>query len=311
MTTDAIAGVVPAHLTPMHADGAIAWDALDAHARWLADVEGVRWITTTAHASEVATLTDDERQELIARLVSTVGDRVGIVAGVYEDGSARAAAQAKRAVDAGAKALLVFPSAVFAGGGPTHARTQIAHYEAIANAVDVPLIAFKYAVSSPLTMTRSTLLEILKEVPSVVAVKEWSYDIVEYEDTYRAVKESHPEVSVLSSFSRSLLASLVAGSDGVLSGHGSIFADLQSQMWREMQEHNLVAARETWDRIYPLADACYAQPFLDGHNRMKTVLGLLGRIPMETTQVRAPLVSVTADEVESLRKACVASGLLT
>lgn len=294
----------------MRADGSIAWDALDAHVRWLADVEGVRWITTTAHASEVATLTDDERGELIARLVATVGDRVGIVAGVYEDGSARAAVQARLAVDAGASALLVFPSGVFAGGGPTHARSQLAHYEAIANAVDVPLIAFKYAVTSPLTMTSGTLLQILKEIPAVVAVKEWSYDIVEYEDTYHAVKGSHPDVTVLSSFSRSLLASLVVGGDGVLSGHGSVVADLQVRLWREVNEGNILAAQQTWARVYPLSRACYAEPFLDQHNRMKTILGMLGRIPMDTTHVRAPLVSLAPAERETLRQACVASGVL-
>lgn len=311
INADSISGVIPAHLTPMYADGAIAWEALDEHARWLADVEGVKWITTTAHASEVATLTDDERQEVIARLVATVGDRVGVVAGVYEDGSARAAAQARRAVDAGAKALLVFPSGTFAGGGPNHPRTQIAHYSAIAESVDVPLVAFKYPVTSPLNIPTSTLLQIFDEVPSVVAVKEWSYDIVEYEDTYRAIKESHPNVAILSSFSRSLLSSLVAGSDGVLSGHGSIVADLQSKLWREVQQRDLSAAQHTWNRIYPLARACYREPFLDQHNRMKSVLGLLDRIPMDTTHVRRPLVDLARHEVDALRSACVAAGLLS
>jgi 4-hydroxy-tetrahydrodipicolinate synthase len=308
---NAFTGVIPAHLTPMRADGAIDWAALESHVAWLAAVDGVRWITTTAHASEVATLTDDERLQLITRVDAAAGDGVGVVAGVYEDGSSRAAEQAKRAVDAGAQALLIFPSGTFAGGGPQRPATQLAHYSTIAEAVDVPLIIFKYALTSPLTIPNTTLLAILEAIPTVVAVKEWSYDIVEYEDTYRLLKQTHPEVSVLSSFSRSLLASLLVGSDGVLSGHGSIVADLQAEVWSAVGRGDLAAASAAWDRIYPLAVACYQQPFLDQHNRMKTVLGLLGRIPMESTFVRAPLVSLPTDEVEALRQACRAAGLLS
>ncbi|WGX96672.1 dihydrodipicolinate synthase family protein [Nocardioides sp. L-11A] len=304
-----ISGVIPAHLTPMLADGAIDWTALGDHVRWLAGIDGVRWITTTAHASEVATLDDDERQRLIGAVATSLGDDIGVVAGIYEDGSARAARQARLAVDAGARALLLFPSGTFAGGGPSHPRTQVAHYETIAEAVDVPLIIFKYAVSSPLTMTAATVLEILARIPNVTAVKEWSYDIVEYEDTYRAVKEVRPDVSVLSSFSRSLLSSLVVGSDGVLSAHGSIVGDLQAELWTMVQNRDLDRARDLWDRIYPLAAACYRQPFLDQHNRMKTVLGLLGRIPMGSTFVRAPLTTLPPDELAELERACLAAGL--
>lgn len=310
MTTNhSVAGVIPAHLTPMLADGTIDWSALEAHIRWLAGIDGVRWITTTAHASEVATLTDDERQELIASLVSTLGDDLGVVAGVYEDGSARAAHQARLAVEAGARALLIFPSGVFAGGGADHPRTQLAHYESIAEAVDVPLIIFKYAVGSPLTMSVDTVLQILGRIPTVVAVKEWSYDIVEYEDTYRAIKQARPDVAVLSSFSRSMLASLVVGSDGILSGHGSIVGDLQAELWAAVRERDMEGARALWDRIYPLAVACYRHPFLDQHNRMKTVLGILGRIPMDSTFVRAPLTSLSRDEIAQLDGACRAAGV--
>lgn len=305
----AIRGLIPAHILPMSQGGEIRWDALTKHLGWLTDVPGVEWVTTVAHASEVATLTEAERQQLIEHVVSVVPESVSVVAGVYDDGSSRAAADAKRWVTAGASALLVFPSGVFAGGSQQRPEAQKAHYETIASVVDVPLIIFKYPSGSPLEVKLETTLELCDAIPTVSAVKEWSYDIVEYENTWRAIKENAPQVSVLSSFSRSLLASLVVGSDGILSGHGSVVADLQADLLAAVQREDLAAARTIWDRIYPLAVACYAEPFFDQHNRMKAALGEIGRLPADATSVRAPLVDVSAAERATLTQACAAAGI--
>ncbi len=302
-------GLIPAHILPMEPGGKIHWEALTEHLSWLVGVPGVQWITTVAHASEVATLTTAERQRLIEYVVAAVPESVSVIAGVFDDGSARAAADAARWVRAGASALLVFPSGVFAGGAQRHPEAQRAHYETIAEAVDVPLVIFKYPVGSPLEVPLDTTLRLCEAIPTVAAVKEWSYDIVAYEDTWRAVKQQVPHVSVLSSFSRSLLASLVVGSDGILSGHGSLVADLQAELWAAVQRQDLAGARTVWDRIYPLARACYADPFFDQHNRMKTALGHLGRIPTEATGVRAPLVPIGDEERAVLARACTEAGI--
>jgi 4-hydroxy-tetrahydrodipicolinate synthase len=304
-----ISGLIPAHISPMTTGGEIHWDALTTHVQWLTRIPGVNWLTTTAHASEVASLTSTERLRMIERVVTITAGAAGIVAGVYDDGSDRAAGQARRAVDAGAQALLVFPSGVFAGGAQLRPESQRAHYEAVAEAVDVPLILFKYPVGSPLTLPLETAVEICRTVPNVAAIKEWSYDIVEYEDTWRTIKTETPHVAVLSSFSRSLFATLLIGSDGILSGHGSLVADLQSKLLAAVRADDVIAARAVWDRIYPLAVACYADPIFDQHNRMKAALGLLGRIPPETTHVRRPLVKVGEDELITLKAACVAAGI--
>lgn len=305
-----VRGVIPAHILPMSKGGAIHWDALTSHVQWLTAVPGVNWITTTGHASEVAALTTEERQRMIEHVVSVVPDSINVVAGIYDDGSARAAAEARRAVDSGAKALLVFPSGVFAGGSQQRPESQRSHFEAVAEAVDVPLIIFKYPVGNPLTLPLETTLEMCQTIPTVAAIKEWSYDIVEYEDTWRAIKADAPHVSVLSSYSRSLFSSLMVGSDGILSGHGSIVADLQSELFAAVQSGDLVAARKAWDRIYPVAVACYADPFFDQHNRMKAALGMLGRIPREATYVRRPLVEVDDTEIAALKTACAAAGIV-
>ena len=60
--------------------------------------------------------------------------------------------------------------------------------------------------------------------------------------------------------------------------------------------------------IHPLAEVFYSEPWSDMHNRMKEALVLLGRLPRAV--VRPPLVKLGAGEIERVRLALVAAGLL-
>jgi dihydrodipicolinate synthase/N-acetylneuraminate lyase len=79
-------------------------------------------------------------------------------------------------------------------------------------------------------------------------------------------------------------------------------------LFEAIQANDLAAARAANDRIYPLVQAFYRAPFLDMHNRMKVCLQLLGRI--DAAVVRPPLMPLTSAEIEELKAALVASGLL-
>jgi 4-hydroxy-tetrahydrodipicolinate synthase len=87
-----------------------------------------------------------------------------------------------------------------------------------------------------------------------------------------------------------------------------VIADLQAALWQAVQANDLARARQINDRIYPLAAAFYADPFVDMHNRMKEALVLLGRIP--AAHVRPPLTPVGGAEREAIRWALAASGLV-
>lgn len=300
-------GVIPAHLLPFTADLEIDEPGLRRHLRALLEVDGVTGITTNAHASEVATLDAEERRRLLDIVLDEVGGRVPVVSGVYQDGSAKAARIAADAEAAGASGLLVFPTAVFEGGGPSRPEMALGHYGAIADATSLPLIAFLYPSTSGLRLPTDTVVRLCAEIEQVVAVKEWSNDIVAYERNLRALRALDRPVAVLSSFSRSLLASLVLGADGILSGHGSVVVDLHVELWRAVEKQDLALARRIWDRIQPVAEACYADPFLDGHNRMKVALAELGRI--DAAHVRPPLQPIPAAERQTLQDAVAAAGL--
>jgi 4-hydroxy-tetrahydrodipicolinate synthase len=94
----------------------------------------------------------------------------------------------------------------------------------------------------------------------------------------------------------------------MLSGSGSVIADLQAQLFRFVQEENLEKAKAMHDRITPTAEVFYAEPWVDMHNRMKEALVLLGRLPRAV--VRPPLVKIAPQEIERIRAALVAAGLL-
>ncbi len=115
-------------------------------------------------------------------------------------------------------------------------------------------------------------------------------------------------VNVLTTHSSWLFSSLVLGCKGLLSGSGSVIADLQAQLFRAVQADELAAAKALNDRIYPLARVFYADPFVDMHNRMKEALVLLGRLPRAV--VRPPLVKLGAAEIERIRVALLDAQIL-
>ncbi len=115
-------------------------------------------------------------------------------------------------------------------------------------------------------------------------------------------------VNVLSTHSAWLFSSLVLGCNGLLSGSGSVIADLQSGLFKAVKGNDLAAAKRFNDRIYPLAKVFYAEPWADMHNRMKEALVLMGKLPRAV--VRPPLVKITRAEIDRIRGALVEAGLL-
>lgn len=292
MQREQLAGVIPACLMPFDADLEIDEANLRRHLAALVAVDGVDAITVNAHASEVATLTPSEQRRVLEIARDEVGGMASIIAGVYADSTADAARIARDAERDGADALLIFPSDLL-HGSQLRPDMAVAHYSAIADATVLPMIAFIYPPPSGKCLGLDALLAICTEVDNVAAVKEWSNDIVLYERNLRELKSLDKPISVLSSFSRSLLASLCVGADGILSGHGSVVAALHVEIFRAVEAGDLKQARIVWNRMYDFVEACYADPFLDGHNRMKEALAALGRIDL--ARVRPPLLAVPED----------------
>ena len=147
-----------------------------------------------------------------------------------------------------------------------------------------------------------------EQVPTIRAIKDWAGNVPQHEMHIRVLQTLPRPVNVLTTHSAWLFSSLVLGCNGLLSGSGSVIADLQSQLFAAVQANDLATARAVNDRIYPLAKVFYADPWADMHNRMKEALVLLGRLPRAV--VRPPLVKLGRAEIERIRAALVDAGLL-
>ena len=299
-------GVIPAILLPFNDDLSIDERSFRAHIRDVGGTEGISALTINAHSTEVASCSFDEQRRVLDIAQDEIGDRLPLVHGIWADGSLEAARIAKMAAAGGASALLVFPPAPFTMG--QNAEMALAHFQRIADACDLPLIAFQYPLATGQGYPKDTLLRLCDEVPTLRAIKDWSNNVPQHEWHVRTLQALPRPVNVLSTHSAWLFSSLVLGCNGLLSGSGSVIADLQARLFRAVQGNDLAEAKRINDRIDPLARVFYADPAVDMHNRMKEALVLLGKLPRAV--VRPPLVKLGEPEIARIRQALVEAGLL-
>jgi 4-hydroxy-tetrahydrodipicolinate synthase len=299
-------GVIPAVLLPFDNDFAIDEASFRKHLRDVASVEGLSAITVNAHSTEVGSCSFEEQKRVLEIAQDEIGGRLPLVNGIWADGSMEAARIARMATQGGASALLVFPPAPFTlGQSPAMA---LAHFKCIADASDLPLIVFQYPLATGQGYPKETLLKLCEEVPSIRAIKDWIGNVPHHEWHVRTLQNMPRPVNVLTTHSSWLFPSLVLGCKGLLSGSGSVIADLQAKLFRAIQYNDLAEAKRLNDRIEPTARVFYADPFVDMHNRMKEALVLLGKLPRVV--VRPPLVKLERREVTLIRQALVEAGLL-
>jgi 4-hydroxy-tetrahydrodipicolinate synthase len=298
-------GVIPATLLAFNEDFSIDEASTRAHLRHVASVAGITAITVNGHASEVHACSDDEQRRILDVSLDEVGDDLPLIAGVWADGSHEAARIARWAEAAGASCLLVFPpQPVMMMQGQMKPEMGVAHFKTIADATDLPIIVFQYP--EQLAYSMETMQRIIDEVPSVVAMKDWNMGHV-HERHVRELQSASRPFNVLSTNSAWLMSSLTMGANGLLSGSGSVIADLQVAVFDALKAGDLHRAQAINDRIYPTAKCFYGAPATDMHNRMKEALVMLGRMPKAV--VRPPLTKLSDAELEGVRQAISEAGL--
>ena len=299
-------GVIPAVLLPFHDDLSIDEASFRAHLHDVGSVQGLSAITINAHSTEVASCTR-------GRAASRHGDRRRGSRRQIADHSRRLGGRqpggrADRPAGAGRRGF----GAAGVSAGALHARPVgrdgAGPFQDHRDATDLPLIVFQYPLATGQGYPAATLERLFDEVPTIRAIKDWTPLVPQHESQIRALQGRARPINVLSTNSAWLLSSLVLGCNGLLSGSGSVIADLQAKLFRAVKANDLAEARRLNDRIYPMARVFYADPFIDMHNRMKEALVLLGKLPRAV--VRPPLVKITDAEIARIRDALVEAGLL-
>ena len=294
-------GVIPATLLAFDKDFQINEKASRKHIKECALTDGISAVTVNGHSSEIHACNFEEQKRILSFSLEEVGDFIPVINGVYADGSIEAAKIAKMSDLTGASALLCFPPQSMAMGGHLRPEMALEHFKRIADATDLPLICFNYPSAGNLTYPFHTLLKLFKTVPTIKAIKDWSNDPMIHEKHIKTFQNLSNPVNVLTTHSSWLMSSLVMGAKGLLSGAGSVIASLQVELFNAVKAKNLESAQIINDQIFPLAQAFYSPPFLDMHNRMKEVLVLTGK--MEEAIVRPPLMKLSSEEINKLKKA--------
>ena len=294
-------GVIPATLLAFDKDFQINEKASRKHIKECALTDGISAVTVNGHSSEIHACNFEEQKRILSFSLEEVGDFIPVINGVYADGSIEAAKIAKMSDLTGASALLCFPPQSMAMGGHLRPEMALEHFKRIADATDLPLICFNYPSAGNLTYPFDTLLKLFETVPTIKAIKDWSNDPMIHEKHIKTFQNLSNPVNVLTTHSSWLMSSLVMGAKGLLSGAGSVIASLQVELFNAVKAKNLESAQKINDQIFPLAQAFYSPPFLDMHNRMKEVLVLTGK--MEEAIVRPPLMKLSSEEINKLKKA--------
>lgn len=301
-------GVIPACLMPFDADMKIDEAAWTAHLEDIASVDGITGIAINGHAAEVHALTIPEQERAVIQAREVLGPlSVPVVAGVYTESSLEAGRMAAQAQHEGAEGLLVFPPAFMSLGGHMRPEMIEEHIRHITDNSDLPIVLFQFPVISNLSYPLATLIRLCEKFPTIRAVKDQIGDGNQHERQIRELHALDNPVNVLTTHSAWLLGSLAMGCDGLLSGAGSVIADLQVALFRAVGANDFATAKAINDRIYPTVRAFYDAPLLDMHNRMKEALVLLGK--MSESHVRPPLMKPNPEEIAKIARMMEAAGL--
>ena len=295
MTTRLI-GCGTALVTPFGRDGSIDERALRALVKWQL-AEGIDFLVPCGSTGEAATMSPDEQCRVISIVAEEAAGRVPVVAGAASNDTQRAIALSRAARAAGATHLL-HTSPMY---NKPPQRGIIAHYRAIADAVDLPIVVYNVPGRTGSNVEAKTTLA-LAATPNIVAVKEASGNLAQIVDILRDRPSSF---SVLSGDDEMTLPVMAAGGEGVVSVVSNAAPRLMTELCACMRAGDLVGARERHFRLLPWMRAAFVE---SNPLPVKAALAMMGKIH---NVLRLPLVPMSEANEGAVRAALITAGALT
>lgn len=277
-------GVIAAPVMPFTDNGAADWDALE---RYIAQVAagGARAVAMNMAASEGGSLNQAEQVEVIQRSKRAADGICPVISGVLSTYTEGAKDVARRVVDAGAEGIVIFPALPTFIAKPVPVSMIADYHAAIAEVVDVPVLAFQTANAAYPVGT----LEALSKIERLVAIKDAAFDI---DRTAELVEEAEPTgIAVLTGNDTFILEAFLLGCAGALIGFAGTATTELVRMQQLAAEGKATEAYAIWNRLGPLARVCWRAPLRDYRVRMKYVLMRQGVIP--GMAARAPQPALT------------------
>lgn len=287
-------GSYPALVTPFK-NGELDLETLKKLVEWHIG-EGTNGFVPVGTTGESPTLTHEEHELVIEEVVRAAAGRVPVIAGAGSNNTLEAIRFMQFAEKAGADAGLVVTPYY---NKPTQ-RGLIAHYTALHDCCDLPIIIYNIPGRSVVDMTPETMGELAK-LPRIVGVKDATGDLN---------RVSQQRISCGSDFVQ------LSGEDGTalaFNAHGgqgciSVTANVAPRLCAEFQaatlEGNFAKALELQDRLFPLHEAIFVEPGLVGAKYAMSQLGLCSE------EVRSPLTGLLDSTKAQIDAAMRHAGLI-
>jgi 4-hydroxy-tetrahydrodipicolinate synthase len=281
-------------VTPFTSDGALDVEAAAALASSLVDA-GNDGLVISGTTGESPTTTDEEQDRLLRAVIEAVGTRAQVLAGVGTNNTAHTVELAKHAEKAGAAGVLVVT--------PYYSKPPqaglLAHFTAIADATELPLMLYDIPGRSGIPIHTETLLK-LAEHPRIVAVKDAKGDLPVSTDVI-----ARTDLAYYSGDDVLNLPLLSVGAVGMVSVVSHVCSPQHVALANAVDCGELEEARRINATIWPAIVGIMTRT--QGAIMAKAALELLGQLSNRTT--RLPLVDATAEQVAVLREDLRAAGL--
>lgn len=277
-------GVCTALITPFR-DGKIDFEALSGLIEFQID-GGVDALLINGTTGESATLTDAEKREIISFAVSEVGGRVPIIAGTGSNDTKKAVELSKFAYDVGADACL----AVTPYYNKASEVGLIKHYEAIADATEIPIILYNVPSRTGVNIPLS-VYERLSEHKNIVAVKEANPSV---SDFARLSARCGKNLDLYSGNDDLILPCLSLGGNGVISVISNALPRQTGEICRLWFGGKIKEATELQLKLLPLTNAlfCEVNPI--------PIKALLSHLGFCKEEYRLPLCPMDSERKKAL-----------
>ena len=299
-------GIIPACVVTFDGSGKFDEHQYRRYLQWLLP-QGPVALAINADTGEGSHLWPHEREAVLRVAVEEAG-AVPVIAGLSAMFTEQAIEEGKRARDAGARGLLVFPIPAYQGT-PLDPAIPVAYHEAVAHGVGLPMVAFQLQPALGGVIFAEDALRQIAAIDNVVALKEASFDARLYLLTRRMIERLPRPIDLLTGDDNFIFESFLMGAEGALIGFGTLATAEQVEMYSLTRQERWSEARAIWERILPLEEAVYGAPVRDYRARTKVALRELGVI--ESTLMRLPLTEVSSESASAVRAALAAAGLLT
>jgi 4-hydroxy-tetrahydrodipicolinate synthase len=285
--------VITAMVTPFSDDGSLNVDAARELASFLVD-HGSDGLVVCGTTGESPTLSHEEKLRLFEAVVGEVGDRAAVIAGTGTYNTAESLELTAEAARIGAHACLIVT--------PYYSKPPqnglLAHFSAIANASDLPLIVYDIPGRTGRRVERATMLELANH-ERIVAVKDAVGDAGETAKLRAELDAAgHDDFEIYSGDDPLLLPHLGAGAVGVVSVCSHLVGPQIKQIFSAWTNGKTDEARRIYSELLPLMTVIMG--VTSSPTPVKTALAMLG---MKVGQPRLPLVPATTEESATIRAA--------